>query len=122
MVGIGEFGVEVGDYLLGGSTDHQGNISTRCRGAEGHDQGRPCRNLHHRGKGGGSRVRGRGGSRGSGRLGTGFSGGLGRGFLSSGHLGGGLEPLTLVASSLTWPASKVKAESKEVQRSWSSLL
>ncbi len=30
VVGFREFGVEVGDYLLGGSTDHQGNISTRC--------------------------------------------------------------------------------------------
>ena len=30
VVSIGEYGVEVGDYLLGGSTDHQGNISTRC--------------------------------------------------------------------------------------------
>jgi len=35
-------------------------------------------------------------------------------------LGGGLEPLTLAVSSLTWPASKAKAKSKEVQRSQSS--
>ncbi len=33
VVGISKFGIEVGDYLLGGSTDHQGNISTRSRGA-----------------------------------------------------------------------------------------
>ncbi len=65
-------------------------------------------------------MRGRGGDRGSGRLGTGFRGGVGRGFLSGSHLGRGPEPLTLAASSLTWPASKAKAESKEVQRSWSS--
>ncbi len=88
MVGIRKFNVEVGDDLLGGSVDRQGNISTRCRGAESHDQGRPCRSLHHRGEGRGSRVRGRGGGWGSGRLGTGFSGGLDRGFLGGGCLGG----------------------------------
>ncbi len=32
VVGISEFGVEVGDDLLGGLMDCQGNISTRCRG------------------------------------------------------------------------------------------
>ncbi len=32
VVGIEEFSVEVGDYLLRGSTDHQGNISTRDGG------------------------------------------------------------------------------------------
>src|SRR6266702_2854436 len=89
VVGVHKFGVEVGDYLLGGSTYRQGNISTSCRGAEGHDQGRPCRSLRHRGKGGGGRASGRGGSRGSGRLGMGFRGGLGRGFLSSSCLGRG---------------------------------
>ena len=33
VVGSGHFSIEVGDYLLGGSADHQGNVSTRCRGA-----------------------------------------------------------------------------------------
>ncbi len=42
------------------------------------------------------------------------------GFGAVAALGGGPEPLTLAASSLTWPASEAKAESKEVQRSWSS--
>ena len=32
VVGIDEFGVEVGNYLLGGLMDCQGNISTRGRG------------------------------------------------------------------------------------------
>ncbi len=88
MVSIGKFDIEVGDYLLGGLMDHQGNISTRDRGAESHDQRRPCRSPRHRGKGGGSRARGRGGSRGSGRWGMGFRGGLGRGFLCSSCLRG----------------------------------
>ncbi len=35
---IGKLGVEVDDYLLGRSTDCQGNIATRGRGAESHDQ------------------------------------------------------------------------------------
>jgi len=86
---VSKFGIEVGDYLLGGSMDCQGNISTRGRGEESHDQRRPRRSLRHRGKGGGGRARGRGRSRGSGRLGTGFRGGLGRGFLSSSCLGRG---------------------------------
>ncbi|HYS44127.1 MAG TPA: hypothetical protein VEM32_09135 [Geobacteraceae bacterium] len=38
VLAVSEFGVEVGDYLLGGSTDRQGNVSTRHRGAESHDQ------------------------------------------------------------------------------------
>ncbi len=46
--------------------------------------------------------------------------GWAEGFLAVAALGGGPEPLTLAASSLTWPASKAKAESKEVQRSRSS--
>ncbi|HYS43376.1 MAG TPA: hypothetical protein VEM32_05280 [Geobacteraceae bacterium] len=33
VLAVSEFGVEVGDNLLGGSTDRQGDISTRCRGA-----------------------------------------------------------------------------------------
>ncbi len=33
VVGVHKFGIEVGDDLLGGSTDCQGNISTRGRGA-----------------------------------------------------------------------------------------
>jgi len=33
VVGISEYSIEVGDYLLGGSMDRQGNISTRGRGA-----------------------------------------------------------------------------------------
>ena len=33
VMSIGEFSIEVGDYLLGGSMDCQGNISTRSRGA-----------------------------------------------------------------------------------------
>ncbi len=32
VVGIREFNVEVGNYLLGGSMDCQGNVSTRYRG------------------------------------------------------------------------------------------
>ncbi len=100
VMSIGEFGIEVGDYLLRRSMDRQGDISTRGRGVESHDQGRLCRSLHHRGKGGGSRARDWGGNRGSGRLGMGFRGGLGRGFLISSH--------------------QAKAESKEVQRSRSS--
>ncbi len=38
VVGIDEFSIEVGDYLLGGSMDRQGNISTRYRGVESHNQ------------------------------------------------------------------------------------
>ncbi len=38
VVGIGEFGVEVFDNLLRGSTNRQGNVSTRGGGAESHDQ------------------------------------------------------------------------------------
>ncbi len=58
-------------------------------------------------------------------VGTGVEGGwawgLGvgwaEGFLAVATLGGGPELLTLVTSSLTWPASEAKAASKEVQRS-----
>ncbi len=32
VVGISEYSVKVGDYLLGSATDRQGNISTRGRG------------------------------------------------------------------------------------------
>jgi len=46
--------------------------------------------------------------------------GWAEGFVAAAALGGGPEPLTFAASSLTWPASKAKAESKEVQRSQSS--
>ncbi len=70
-------------------THSQGDISTKGRGAQGHDQQGSCRSLCHRGKGGGCRAGGRGGSRGNGRLGAGFRGGLGRGFLCSGRLGRG---------------------------------
>src|SRR6266702_4248629 len=45
--------------------------------------------------------------------------GWAEGFLAAAALGGGPEPLTLAASSLTWPANEVKAESKEVWRSQS---
>ncbi len=50
----------------------------------------------------------------------GLVGGWAEGFLAAAALGGGLESLTLAASSLTWPASKAKAKSKEVWRSQSS--
>src|SRR6266702_2923689 len=61
-------------------------------------------------------------------LGTGAVGGWAQGlgvgwaegFLAAATLGGGPEPLTLAASSLTWPASEAKAISKEVRRSRSS--
>src|SRR6266702_3016839 len=43
--------------------------------------------------------------------------GWAEGFCAVATFGGGPEPLTLAASSLTWPASKAKAESKEVRRS-----
>src|SRR6266702_5753784 len=46
--------------------------------------------------------------------------GWAEGFVAAAALGGGSEPLTLAASSLTWPASEAKAKSKEVQRSRSS--
>src|SRR6266702_3333488 len=46
--------------------------------------------------------------------------GWAEGFLAAAALGGGPEPLTLAASSLTWPASEAKAASKEVQKSQSS--
>src|SRR6266702_6028026 len=46
--------------------------------------------------------------------------GWAEGFFAVAAMGGGPEPLTLAASSLTWPASKAKAVSKEVQRSQSS--
>jgi len=46
--------------------------------------------------------------------------GWAEGFLAAAALGGGPEPLTLAASSLTWPASEAKAVSKEVRRSRSS--
>src|SRR6266702_2798030 len=50
----------------------------------------------------------------------GLVGGWAEGFLAVAALGGGSEPLTLAVSSLTWPASKAKAKSKEVWRSQSS--
>ncbi len=61
-------------------------------------------------------------------MGAGAAGGLARvlgvgwaeGFGAAAALGGGPEPLTLAASSLTWPANEAKAESKEVRRSRSS--
>src|SRR6266571_1714060 len=46
--------------------------------------------------------------------------GWAEGFLAAATLGGGPEPLTLSASTLTWPASEAKAVSKEVRRSRSS--
>ena len=49
-------------------------------------------------------------------LGVGWAGG----FFAVAAWGGGLEPLTLSVSSLTWPANEAKAESKEVRRSRSS--
>src|SRR6266702_4569021 len=50
----------------------------------------------------------------------GLEGGWAEGFCAAAALGGGLELLTLAASSLTWLASKAKAISKEVRRSQSS--
>jgi len=44
----------------------------------------------------------------------GLEGGWAEGFFAAAALGGGPELLTLVASSLTWSASEVKAKSKEV--------
>ena len=72
VVSIGEFSIEVGNYLLGRLTDCQGNTSTRGRGVEGHNQRGLHRGFYYRGKGGGGRARDRGGNGGSGRLGTGF--------------------------------------------------
>src|SRR6266571_1861860 len=46
--------------------------------------------------------------------------GWAEGFFAVAALGGGPEPWTLAASSLTWPASEAKATSKEVRRSRSS--
>jgi len=106
VVGIGEFGIEVSDYLLGRSTDCQGNVSTRGGGAEGQramtNEGRAGVFATEAKEGGAGCEAGAG----AGAVG-GWAWGLGvgraEGFFAVAALGGDPEPLTLSVSSLTWP-------------------
>src|SRR6266702_3971243 len=117
---IGKFGVEVGDDLEGVRRTTRGTSAPGVAGRKATtNEGRAGVFATEAKEGGAGREAGvRAGVAGGWARGLGV--GWAEGFLAAAALGGGPEPLTFAASSLTWPASEAKAISKEVRRSRSS--